>query len=54
LITASTDILVCVEPPEPGRSIATGWITAGGRDAGRFTWKPEGAAAAVVIETGED
>jgi len=37
--TRSVDILVCVEPPEPGRSLASGWISAGGRDAGGFTWK---------------
>jgi len=37
--TKSGDILVCVEPPEPGRSLASGWISAGGRDAGGFTWK---------------
>jgi len=37
--TKSGDILVCVDPPEPGRSLASGWISAGGRDAGGFTWK---------------
>jgi hypothetical protein len=46
--TGSSDIFVCVEPPEPGRSIATGWISAGGRDAGRFTWRAQAAAAAAV------
>jgi hypothetical protein len=37
--TLSADILVCVEPPEPGRSVAGGWISAGGRSAGTFTWR---------------
>lgn len=46
--TLSADILVCVEPPEPGRSIATGWISAGGRDAGRFTWRAQDAPSAAV------
>ena len=46
--TGSSDIFVCVDPPEPGRSIATGWITAGGRDAGRFTWRAQNAVAAVI------
>lgn len=37
--TRSEHITVCVEPPLPGRSVASGWIAAGGRDAGGFTWK---------------
>lgn len=40
LYTRSGEIMVCVEPPLPGRSVAGGWITAGSRDAGGFTWKP--------------
>jgi hypothetical protein len=50
--TLSADILVCVEAPAPGRSIGTGWISSGGRDAGRFTWRPH-AAVATAVESEE-
>ena len=46
--TGSSDIFVCVDPLEPGRSIGSGWITAGGRDAGRFTWRAQVAVSAGV------
>jgi hypothetical protein len=47
--TLSADILVCVEAPEPGRSIGTGWISSGGRDAGSFTWRPHVAISPPVV-----
>lgn len=40
MYTRSGEITVVVEAPEPGRSVGSGWIAAGGRDAGGFTWKP--------------
>lgn len=34
------EVTVGLEPIPEYRSIGSGWITTGGRDAGSFTWRP--------------
>lgn len=42
------ELTVCVDPLVPGRSVGAGWVSAGGRDAGSFTWRPKPTSGIVV------